>query len=86
MLCELETDKVSVEVPSPASGTLAEIYAKDERRPSPPAASSAASPAAAPAPAQAAAPVAAAGAAAADAAPRPPPCSATSRTPPRRTS
>ena len=26
-LCELETDKVSVEVPSPASGTLAEIYA-----------------------------------------------------------
>ena len=25
-LCELETDKVSVEVPSPASGTLAEIY------------------------------------------------------------
>ncbi len=29
MLCELETDKVSVEVPSPASGTLAEIYAED---------------------------------------------------------
>jgi 2-oxoglutarate dehydrogenase E2 component (dihydrolipoamide succinyltransferase) len=29
MLCELETDKVSVEVPSPASGTLAEIVAKD---------------------------------------------------------
>jgi 2-oxoglutarate dehydrogenase E2 component (dihydrolipoamide succinyltransferase) len=28
-LCELETDKVSVEVPSPASGTLAEIYAAD---------------------------------------------------------
>jgi 2-oxoglutarate dehydrogenase E2 component (dihydrolipoamide succinyltransferase) len=27
ILCELETDKVSVEVPSPASGTLAEIYA-----------------------------------------------------------
>lgn len=27
MLCELETDKVSVEVPSPASGTLAEVYA-----------------------------------------------------------
>ncbi|WP_297971212.1 2-oxoglutarate dehydrogenase complex dihydrolipoyllysine-residue succinyltransferase [uncultured Amaricoccus sp.] len=27
MLCELETDKVSVEVPAPASGTLAEIYA-----------------------------------------------------------
>ena len=27
MLCELETDKVSVEVPSPATGTLAEIYA-----------------------------------------------------------
>jgi 2-oxoglutarate dehydrogenase E2 component (dihydrolipoamide succinyltransferase) len=29
MLCELETDKVSVEVPSPASGVLAEIYVKD---------------------------------------------------------
>jgi len=29
MLCELETDKVSVEVPAPASGVLAEIYAKD---------------------------------------------------------
>lgn len=29
MLCELETDKVSVEVPSPASGTLAEILAPD---------------------------------------------------------
>jgi 2-oxoglutarate dehydrogenase E2 component (dihydrolipoamide succinyltransferase) len=29
MLCELETDKVSVEVPSPASGVLAEIYADD---------------------------------------------------------
>ena len=29
MLCELETDKVSVEVPSPATGTLAEIYAED---------------------------------------------------------
>ncbi len=29
MLCELETDKVSVEVPAPASGTLAEIYAND---------------------------------------------------------
>ena len=29
MLCELETDKVSVEVPAPASGTLAEIYAGD---------------------------------------------------------
>ncbi len=27
MLCELETDKVSVEVPSPAAGTLAEILA-----------------------------------------------------------
>ncbi|MFT3974737.1 MAG: 2-oxoglutarate dehydrogenase complex dihydrolipoyllysine-residue succinyltransferase [Amaricoccus sp.] len=27
ILCELETDKVSVEVPAPASGTLAEIYA-----------------------------------------------------------
>ncbi len=29
MLCELETDKVSVEVPAPASGTLEEIYASD---------------------------------------------------------
>ncbi len=28
MLCELETDKVSVEVPSPASGVLSEILAK----------------------------------------------------------
>ena len=28
MLCELETDKVSVEVPAPASGRLAEIYAE----------------------------------------------------------
>lgn len=27
MLCELETDKVSVEVPAPASGTLVEIHA-----------------------------------------------------------
>ena len=29
MLCELETDKVSVEVPAPASGVLAEILAKE---------------------------------------------------------
>ncbi len=29
MLCELETDKVSVEVPSPAAGTLAEIIAPE---------------------------------------------------------
>ncbi|MEI4234126.1 2-oxoglutarate dehydrogenase complex dihydrolipoyllysine-residue succinyltransferase [Roseovarius sp. D22-M7] len=29
MLCELETDKVSVEVPSPASGTLTEILANE---------------------------------------------------------
>ncbi len=29
MLCELETDKVSVEVPSPAAGTLAEITAPE---------------------------------------------------------
>ena len=27
MLCELETDKVSVEVPSPGAGTLTEILA-----------------------------------------------------------
>jgi 2-oxoglutarate dehydrogenase E2 component (dihydrolipoamide succinyltransferase) len=29
MLCELETDKVTVEVPSPAAGTLGEIVAKE---------------------------------------------------------
>ena len=29
MLCELETDKVSVEVPSPAAGVLSEIIAKE---------------------------------------------------------
>lgn len=29
MLCELETDKVTVEVPSPAAGTLAEIVAEE---------------------------------------------------------
>ena len=29
MLCELETDKVSVEVPSPAAGTLSEILAEE---------------------------------------------------------
>ena len=29
MLCELETDKVSVEVPSPAAGTLTEILAQE---------------------------------------------------------
>ena len=29
MLCELETDKVSVEVPSPVSGVLAEILAPE---------------------------------------------------------
>ncbi len=29
MLCELETDKVSVEVPAPASGTLTEIVAEE---------------------------------------------------------
>ncbi|MEO1797600.1 MAG: biotin/lipoyl-containing protein, partial [Pseudomonadota bacterium] len=29
MLCELETDKVTVEVPSPAGGTLAEIVAAE---------------------------------------------------------
>ena len=30
MLCELETDKVTVEVPSPAAGTLAEIVAAED--------------------------------------------------------
>src|SRR5690606_13831579 len=29
MLCELETDKVSVEVPSPAGGVLTEIFAAE---------------------------------------------------------
>ena len=29
MLCELETDKVTVEVPSPVAGTLSEIIAKE---------------------------------------------------------
>ena len=29
MLCELETDKVTVEVPSPAAGTLADIVANE---------------------------------------------------------
>ncbi|PHQ69785.1 MAG: dihydrolipoamide succinyltransferase, partial [Paracoccus sp.] len=29
MLCELETDKVTVEVPSPAAGVLAEIVAAE---------------------------------------------------------
>ncbi|MEL7302052.1 MAG: biotin/lipoyl-containing protein, partial [Pseudomonadota bacterium] len=29
MLCELETDKVSVEVPAPAAGTLTKILAKE---------------------------------------------------------
>ena len=29
MLCELETDKVTVEVPSPAAGTLGEIVAQE---------------------------------------------------------
>ena len=33
MLCELETDKVTVEVPSPAAGVLAEIVAVGYRRP-----------------------------------------------------
>ena len=31
MLCELETDKVTVEVPSPAAGTLSEIVAAEGR-------------------------------------------------------
>ena len=29
MLCELETDKVTIEVPSPVAGTLAEIIAPE---------------------------------------------------------
>ena len=34
MLCELETDKVTVEVPSPAAGTLAETSWPPKARPS----------------------------------------------------
>ena len=31
MLCELETDKVTVEVPSPVTGTISEIVAPEGR-------------------------------------------------------
>ena len=65
MLCELETDKVSVEVPSPAAGVLTEIIAAEGATVDASAklgvissgegATAAAAPAAAPAPAQAAA-------------------------------
>ena len=61
MLCELETDKVSVEVPSPVAGVLAEILAPEGATVDPRArlaiiaegASATAKPAAAPAPAPA---------------------------------
>ncbi|WP_442773023.1 2-oxoglutarate dehydrogenase complex dihydrolipoyllysine-residue succinyltransferase [Paenirhodobacter enshiensis] len=66
MLCELETDKVSVEVPSPVAGVLTEIVAKEgetvaaaARRPRAP--EGAAGPAAPPAPAAAPAAAAPAG-------------------------
>ncbi len=72
MLCELETDKVSVEVPSPVSGVLAEIIAPEGATVAANArlaivteGAAAAAPAAAPA-AKAAAPVAAAAPAAKD--------------------
>ena len=69
MLCELETDKVSVEVPAPASGTLAEIYAEAGATVN--AGGKLGRIAGGAAGAAAAAPVAAAGAAAAEAAPAP---------------
>ncbi|MEZ5752906.1 MAG: 2-oxoglutarate dehydrogenase complex dihydrolipoyllysine-residue succinyltransferase [Paracoccaceae bacterium] len=68
MLCELETDKVTVEVPAPAAGVLSEIIAKEGEtvgvsallaviaEGASAAATPAAAPAAAPAPAPAAAP------------------------------
>jgi 2-oxoglutarate dehydrogenase E2 component (dihydrolipoamide succinyltransferase) len=60
MLCELETDKVSVEVPAPVSGVLAEILAPEGATVDPRArlaiiTEGAAAPASAPAPAKAAA-------------------------------
>ena len=75
-LVELETDKVTIEVPAPSAGTLGEITAKDGEtvavgallgQITDGAAGAAARPAAAPAPAKAAAP-----AAPPPAAPRPP--------------
>ena len=67
MLCELETDKVTVEVPSPAAGTLAEIVAAEGETVGVDAllATLNAGDAAAPAPAAAATPAAAAAPAAA---------------------
>ena len=69
MLCELETDKVTVEVPSPAAGTLAEIVAAEGETVGVDAllATLSEGAGAAPAPAAAAAPAAAPAAASSDA-------------------
>src|SRR6478672_8932305 len=84
-LVELETDKVTIEVPAPSAGTLGEITAKDGEtvavgallgQITDGAAGAAARPAAAPAPAKAAAPAAPPPAAPAPAAPKAPPSDA----------
>ena len=84
-LVELETDKVTIEVPAPSAGTLGEITAKDGEtvavgallgQINDGAAGAAARPAAAPAPAKAAAPAAPPPAAPAPAAPKAPPSDA----------
>src|SRR5271156_1836144 len=84
-LVELETDKVTIEVPAPSAGTLGEITAKDGETVAVGAllgqiteggAPAAAKPAAAPARAAAAPPAAAAAAAPAPAAPKTPPTDA----------
>jgi 2-oxoglutarate dehydrogenase E2 component (dihydrolipoamide succinyltransferase) len=72
MLCELETDKVSVEVPAPVSGVLSEILAPEGATVDPKARLAIiAEGASAPAPAPSAAPAAAVPAPAAPAAPSP---------------
>ena len=84
-LVELETDKVTIEVPAPSAGTLGEITAKDGEtvavgallgQINDGAAGAAAKPVAAPAPAKAAAPAAPPPAAPAPAAPKAPPSDA----------
>ena len=84
-LVELETDKVTIEVPAPSAGTLGEITAKDGEtiavgallgQINDGAAGAAAKPTAAPAPAKAAAPAAPPHAAPAPAAPKAPPSDA----------
>ncbi|MFB9268901.1 2-oxoglutarate dehydrogenase complex dihydrolipoyllysine-residue succinyltransferase [Bradyrhizobium erythrophlei] len=82
-LVELETDKVTIEVPAPSAGTLGEIIAKDGETVAVGAllgqindGAAGAKPAAAAAPAKAAAPAAPTAAAAAPAAPKAPPADA----------